>query len=51
MMEWGASEYPIRYIALNSLIGRCYISPLWSEEKLEIIADARRVLGYAGTSG
>lgn len=49
LMNWGASAYPMRYIPLNSLTRRGYVSPLWTEEKLEMIADARRVLGYAGT--
>ena len=48
-MKWGASAYPMRYIPLNSLTRRGFVSPLWTEEKLEMIADARRVLGYAGT--
>lgn len=49
LMEWGASAYPMRYIPLDSLTRTGYISPLWTEEKLEMVADARRVLGYAGT--
>jgi hypothetical protein len=49
LMEWGASAYPMRYIPLDSLTRRGYVSPLWTEQQLEMIADARRVLGYAGT--
>lgn len=49
LMNWGASAYPMRYIPLNSLTRRGYVSPFWTEEQLELIADARRVLGYAGT--
>ena len=49
LMKWGASAYPMRYIPLNSLTRRGYVSPFWTEEQLEMIADARRVLGYAGT--
>ncbi|MDA8143228.1 MAG: hypothetical protein M0T81_04515 [Thermoplasmatales archaeon] len=49
LMKWGASAYPMRYIPLNSLTRRGFVSPLWTEEQLEMIADARRVLGYAGT--
>lgn len=49
LMKWGASAYPMRYVPLDSLTRRGYVSPLWSEELLEMIADARRVLGYAGT--
>lgn len=49
LMKWGASAYPMRFIPLNSLTRRGFVSPLWTEELLEMIADARRVLGYAGT--
>ncbi len=49
LMKWGASAYPMRYIPLNSLTRRGFVSPLWTEDQLEMIADARRVLGYAGT--
>ncbi len=49
LMKWGASAYPMRFIPLNSLTRRGFVSPLWTEDELEMIADARRVLGYAGT--
>lgn len=49
LMSWGASAYPMRFIPLDSLKRRGYVSPLWTESHLEMIADARRVLGYAGT--
>ena len=49
LAEWGASAYPMRFIPLNSLTRNGFISPLWTAEQLEMIADARRVLGYAGT--
>lgn len=49
LMRWGASAYPMRFIPLDSLTRRGFVSPNWTEEKLEMIADARRVLGYAGT--
>ncbi|MEM3191824.1 MAG: hypothetical protein QW292_07000 [Candidatus Parvarchaeota archaeon] len=49
LMEWGASAYPMRFIPLNSLTRNGFVSPLWTAEQLEMIADARRVLGYAGT--
>ena len=48
LMEWGASAYPMRYIPLNALEKNSFISPLWTPEQLEMIADARRVLGYGG---
>ena len=49
LMKWGASVYPMRFIPLDSLTRTGYVSPLWTPEKLEMIADARRVLGFAGT--
>jgi hypothetical protein len=49
LMQWGASVYPMRFIPLDSLTRSAYVSPLWTSEKLEMIADARRVLGFAGT--
>ena len=49
LAEWGTSAYPMRFIPLDSLTRNGFISPLWTAEQLEMIADARRVLGYAGT--
>jgi uncharacterized protein (DUF2384 family) len=49
LMNWGASAYPMRYIPLDSLERRGYVSPLWTEDELEMVAKARRVLGHAGT--
>ena len=49
LMTWGASVYPMRFIPLDSLTRTGYVSPLWAHDKLEMIADARRVLGFAGT--
>lgn len=45
----GTSAYPMRYIPLDSLTRSGFIFPLWTTEKLEMIVDARRVLGCAGT--
>ena len=49
LIGWCASVYPMRFIPLDSLTRTGYVSPLWTPEKLEMIADARRVLGFAGT--
>ena len=49
LMTWGASVYPMRFIPLDSLTRTGYVSPLWTHDKLEMVADARRVLGFAGT--
>ncbi len=49
LMQWGVSAYPMRYVPLDALDKNTFISPNWSLEQLEAIADARRVLGYGGT--
>lgn len=50
-MEWGVASYPMRYQPIKlpyALKKDSYISPNWTEEELEMVADARRVLGYHG---
>jgi hypothetical protein len=49
LAEWGASSYPMRFIPLDSLTRNGFVSPLWTAEELEMIADARRVMGHMGT--
>ena len=49
LMEWGASSYPMRFIPLDSLDKNKYISPLWTKEQLEMVAKARRVIGFGGS--
>jgi pyruvate-formate lyase-activating enzyme len=48
LLRWGAVSYPMRYEPLTSLEKNKYISPRWDAESLEKVADARRVIGYAG---
>ena len=48
-MEWGSSSYPMRFIPLDSLDKNKYISPLWTKEQLEMVAKARRVIGFGGS--
>ncbi|MGC8663988.1 MAG: hypothetical protein ACP5TX_06305, partial [Thermoplasmata archaeon] len=48
LMEWGATAYPMRFIPLDALDKNSFISPLWKPEQLEMIADARRVMGHGG---
>ena len=48
LIEWGASSYPMRFIPLDSLDKNKYVSPLWTAEQLEMIARARRVIGFGG---
>jgi len=48
LIEWGVASYPMRYEPIDSLKKNSYVAPKWTPELLEMIADARRVLGYAG---
>jgi len=48
LMEWGVVAYPMRYEPLNSLQKNKYVSAKWTAEQLEIVAKARRVIGYGG---
>lgn len=48
LLEWGVVSYPMRYEPLNSLVKNKYISPHWTPERLELVAKARRVLGFGG---
>ena len=48
LLSWGVVSYPMRYEPLNSLVKNKYISPHWTPERLELVAKARRVLGFGG---
>jgi hypothetical protein len=48
LLSWGVVSYPMRYEPLTSLEKNRYVSPQWDAERLEMVADARRVLGFAG---
>ena len=48
LMKWGVVSYPMRFEPLNSLKKNCYVAPKWTQEELEMVADARRVLGTHG---
>jgi len=48
LMEWEVVAYPMRYQPLEPRPKNSYISPYWSYEELEMIARARRVIGYGG---
>jgi hypothetical protein len=47
-MEWGVVAYPMRFEPLDSLKKNQHISSKWTTEQLEMIAQARRVIGYGG---
>ena len=48
LLSWGVVSYPMRYEPLNSLVKNKYVSPHWTPQKLELLAKARRVLGFGG---
>ena len=48
LIDWGVVSYPMRYEPLEPREKNTYISPYWSPELLEMVAKARRVLGYGG---
>jgi len=48
LVSWGVVAYPMRYEPIDSLSKNSYIADGWTMEDLELIAKARRVIGYAG---
>jgi len=48
LLNWGAVCYPMRFEPLTSLEKNRFVSPNWTREDLEMVAKARRVIGYAG---
>ena len=48
LLSWGVVSYPMRYEPLSSLVKNKYVSPHWTAQQLELVAKARRVLGYGG---
>lgn len=51
LLAWGVAAYPMRYQPLNgehAFAKDSYVSPSWSEEELEMVVTARRVIGYGG---
>jgi hypothetical protein len=48
VLEWGAVSYPMRFEPPCTLEKNKHVAPKWSSRQLEMVADARRVIGYAG---
>ena len=48
LLEWGVVAYPMRFEPLESLKKNQHIGPKWTAEQLEMVARARRVIGYGG---
>lgn len=48
LLEWGVVAYPMRFEPLDSLKKNQHVGPNWTPEQLEMVARARRVIGYGG---
>jgi hypothetical protein len=51
LLELGATAYPMRFQPLNgpgALEKDSYVAPSWTQELLNMVAKARRVIGYGG---
>ena len=48
LLSWGVVSYPMRYQALEPGPKDWYISPNWTKRQVEMVARARRVIGYGG---
>ncbi len=48
LLTWDVVAYPMRYEPLEPRPKNTYISPNWTSDQLEMVAKARRVLGYGG---
>jgi pyruvate-formate lyase-activating enzyme len=48
ILTWGAVCYPMRFEPLTSLTKNAYVSPRWTKTEVENVAQARRVIGFAG---
>ncbi len=48
ILQLGCVAYPMRFEPNSSLKKNQFISPNWTKEQLEMIADARRVIGFGG---
>ena len=51
LLEWGVSAYPMRYQPLkgaHAFEKDSYVSSAWTSKDLDMVAAARRVIGYGG---
>lgn len=50
LLRWGVTAYPMRYEPLDSVTKNTYVAADygWTTEALEMVADARRVIGFGG---
>lgn len=48
LINWGVVSYPMRYQSLKPEPKDSYVCPSWTKQQLEMVAQARRVIGYGG---
>lgn len=48
LIDWGVVSYPMRYQSLKPESKDSYIAANWTKDELEMVAQARRVIGYGG---
>jgi hypothetical protein len=48
IINWGAVCYPMQFQPVNTLKKDAYVAPNWTSEKLNMVAAARRVIGFGG---
>jgi len=48
LLDWAVVSYPMRFEPLDSLEKNKYVASKWTTKLLEMVADARRVLGCSG---
>lgn len=48
LVDWGVVAYPMRYEPLRPQPKNTYVSEHWTARQLEMVAQARRVIGYGG---
>jgi len=48
ILNWGASCYPMRFQPINTLKKDAFVSTHWTSEQCDMVAKARRVIGYGG---
>ncbi|MDH7511240.1 MAG: hypothetical protein QHH04_09410 [Methanolinea sp.] len=48
ILNWGVVCYPMRYEPLYTLEKNIYVSPKWTNQQIEMVQQARRVIGFGG---
>ncbi|MEO0074018.1 MAG: hypothetical protein ABIK43_05105 [candidate division WOR-3 bacterium] len=48
LLDWGVVAYPMRYEPLAAGQKNSYVAPAWTARQLDMVARARRVIGYGG---